>query len=369
MFLANKFCERCFKKRTILERFTEIDKELCEECSYLEINEVRDRLHNECTVKYSSSDKSDDIDVSVIIPVFNAASSIESLVKKIFQEQRINIEVIVINDGSTDGTSSVLDSIEDDRLVVINQENIGVYSARNAGLEYHRGTWLIFLDADDDVTEGFIFDRYNLAVSQDVDVLVVNAWRNWTGDNKLVPVHSKQPYDQSISGLFWIRHCVMNKEWPHYLWLQMVRSGYIKKNNIKFHAGKSHKDILWTIELALKGARFYISKKQDYTYIYNTKSITNRDDYYDVRAENYIDVINKIISYSREENNRPVKLFLLRHALVETRHFLGLYRKKVNNKQRIKTIFRENVSFKELFKGIDSASDVFFCIKLGLKFI
>lgn len=366
MFLANKLCERCFKKRTILERFTEIDKELCEECFYLEINEVRDRLHNEYTVKHSSS-HTNDIDVSVIIPVFNAASSIESLVKKVCREQRLNIEVIVINDGSTDGTSSVLDSIEDNRLVVINQENNGVYSARNAGLEYHRGTWLIFLDADDDITEGFIFDRYNLAVSQDVDVLIMNAWRNWSGDNKLISVHSKQPYDQVIPGLFWIRHCVINKEWPHYLWLQMVRSDYIKNNKIKFHAGKSHKDILWTIELALKGARFYISKKQDYTYIYNTDSITNRGDYYDVRAESYIDVINKIIGYAREENNKPISKYLLRHALVETRHFLGLYRNKVNNKQRIKAIFREKVSFKDVFKGIDSASDVFFCIKLGLK--
>ncbi|HHT2074192.1 TPA: glycosyltransferase, partial [Citrobacter freundii] len=76
---------------------------------------------------------------------------------------------------------------------------------------------------------------------------------------------------------------------------------YIRNNNLSFHDGRSHKDILWTMELALANGRFYISKDMDYTYKYNNESITNRGDYFDVRAECYIDVISKTIGHAKSK--------------------------------------------------------------------
>ena len=90
------------------------------------------------------------IEVSVIIPVYNGEENIRHLVESVLAETRINLELIVINDGSTDKTREILNSIQDERLVIIEQPNSGVYIARNAGLAAHRGKWLILLDADDD---------------------------------------------------------------------------------------------------------------------------------------------------------------------------------------------------------------------------
>lgn len=171
--------------------------------------------------------KNIDIDVSIIIPVFNDAGTIANVIKKLCLENKLNIEIIVINDGSTDGTLDVVSSFHDERVIIINQNNSGVYAARNAGLDAHRGKWLMFLDADDDVSEGFIYERYQLAEQHDVDVLVRNAWRKWSGGGNIRSVHCKQPYDRVLSGQAWLKHCVKNKEWPHYLWLQVVRSEYI----------------------------------------------------------------------------------------------------------------------------------------------
>lgn len=279
----------------------------------------------------------------------------------------MNIEIIVINDGSTDGTLEVVSSFHDERIIIINQNNSGVYAARNAGLDAHRGKWLMFLDADDDVSEGFIYERYQLAEQHDVDVLVRNAWRKWSGGGNIRSVHCKQPYDRVLSGQAWLKNCVKNKEWPHYLWLQVVRSEYIEKYGITFHTGKSHKDILWTTELALNNGRFYLSEDRDYTYIYNKASITNRGDYFDIRAGDYIDVISKLIAYSRQKNCKSVRKYLLKHALVESRHFLGLYRNKVENKNKIKRFFNEEISLRDLMKGISNCSYVFFFIKLAFK--
>jgi len=308
------------------------------------------------------------IEVSVIIPVYNAAESISNLIGKILSETRVAIELIIINDGSSDGTGKLIRDICDDRVILIEQENQGVYAARNAALEIHRGEWVIFLDADDDIDEGFIFARWQTAIKTQVDVVIFNAWSSDSGLSKSV-VHTRQPYGQSLSGNKWIRHCVTHREWPHYLWLQIVRSSYIRDNELHFQAGKSHKDILWTVNLAVGDGRFYLSDVKDYTYRINAASITHRCDYYDVRAQSYIDVITEIIRLADLRSNKSVRLFLYRHALREARHFLGLYRNHAHDKAGLKASFRRSISTVSLASEISSISDGFFLLKLSIKLL
>ncbi|MFU2318489.1 glycosyltransferase [Rahnella sp. PCH160] len=303
------------------------------------------------------------IDVSVIIPVYNAAETISHLISKILSETRVDIELIIVNDGSTDSTGNLIRDICDNRLILIEQENQGVYAARNAALDIHRGEWMIFLDADDDVEEGFIFTRWQTAIKTQADVVIFNAWRSDSEFSKSA-VHTSQPYAQFLSGQEWIRHCVTHREWPHYLWLQIIRSSYIRQHSLSFQSGRSHKDILWTIHLATSNGRFYLSDCKDYTYKVNADSITHRTDFFDVRAQSYIEVITEITRLAKLERNRKISVFLYRHALVETRHFLGLYRNNVEDKAKMKSHFRTNISIADLIKGIDSMSDLFFFIKL-----
>lgn len=303
------------------------------------------------------------IDVSVIIPAYNAAATIGTLIGKILRETSITIELIIVNDGSTDETGSIVRHIQDARVILLEQENLGVYAARNAALAIHRGEWVIFLDADDDIADGFIDLRWQTATSAQADVVIFNAWHSGAGHNRRA-VHRKQPCGQSLSGHEWIRHCVTHREWPHYLWLQIIRSSYIRQHALSFQQGKSHKDILWTVHLAVSNGRFCVSDVKDYIYISNTASITHRPDYYDVRAMSYIDVIAEIIRLAKLEKNKKIKTFLLRHALVESRHFLGLYRKKVRDNSGVKTRFKANISLTSLLRGISSFSDIFFFIKL-----
>ena len=311
--------------------------------------------------------QSERIDVSIIIPVFNAAGTIGSLITKILSETRVVVELIIVNDGSTDDTGKLIRTIHDDRIILIEQENEGVYAARNAALDIHRGEWVIFLDADDDVEDGFIYKRWQDAITNQADVAIFNAWRTGSASSNTA-VHVKQPCGLALSGHDWIRHCVTHREWPHYLWLQIIRSSYIRQHSLSFQSGKSHKDILWTIHLATSNGRFYLSDRKDYTYKVNADSITHRSDYFDVRAQSYIEVIAEIIRLAKLEQNKRIKVFLYRHALVEARHFLGLYRNNVGDKSGVKNSFRTQISLMTLFRGISSTSDVFFFLKLTGKF-
>lgn len=309
------------------------------------------------------------IDISVIIPAFNAEKTIGNLINDLLIENRISIELIIVNDGSTDNTKEVISAFNDMRIIYLEQENKGVYAARNLALKNHSGKWVILLDADDNIDSNFLFNRYTLAEENNVDVLISNAFRKKTASEKTSSIHTKQIYNRTISGHQWLNSCVANREWPHYLWLQITRSSYIKTYGMVFHEGRSHKDILWTTTLAEKNGVFYITNHHDYTYIINQSSITNRNDYYDFRAVDYIDIIATLINTAHKPENSDIRKSLLQHSLVESRHFLGLYRRKISDRNRIKALFKNRVSFKEIFKGIRDFSDFAFFIKLVAKML
>ena len=91
------------------------------------------------------------IDVSVIIPVYNTEKNIEQCVRSVMNQTLESIEIICVDDGSTDGSRAILERLakEDARIAVIAQENAGAGAARNRGLQLARGRYLSFLDADD----------------------------------------------------------------------------------------------------------------------------------------------------------------------------------------------------------------------------
>lgn len=96
--------------------------------------------------------------VSAIVPAYNAAATIERVVQGLLQQTYPNIEIIVVNDGSTDTTQSVVEKItkQDNRVRLINQSNAGPGAARNKGIENGSGEFVMFFDADDDFSNKII---------------------------------------------------------------------------------------------------------------------------------------------------------------------------------------------------------------------
>lgn len=96
--------------------------------------------------------------ISIIIPAYNVELYIEECLLSIIKQTYKNIEIIVIDDGSTDKTSKLLDniSLKDDRICVIHKKNEGVSIARNTGIELSKGDYLVFVDADDYLAPDYI---------------------------------------------------------------------------------------------------------------------------------------------------------------------------------------------------------------------
>ena len=96
--------------------------------------------------------------VSIVIPAYNAASTVGRCLDSVLAQSYRDIEVIVVDDGSTDGTLAVCRDRErrDDRLIVVHQANGGVSAARNTALRLVTGRWLCFVDSDDYVTPRYV---------------------------------------------------------------------------------------------------------------------------------------------------------------------------------------------------------------------
>lgn len=87
--------------------------------------------------------------VSIIVPVYNVEKYIQQCLYSLLNQDFKDIEIIAINDGSTDNSLAILNEINDARLVILTQENQGQSSARNFGLKHARGEYILFVDADD----------------------------------------------------------------------------------------------------------------------------------------------------------------------------------------------------------------------------
>lgn len=89
--------------------------------------------------------------ISVVIPLYNKEVSISQSLGSVLSQSYDDFEVVIVDDGSTDGSVSIVESINDPRIRLIKQENGGPSKARNTGVRNAKGEWIIFLDADDEL--------------------------------------------------------------------------------------------------------------------------------------------------------------------------------------------------------------------------
>ncbi|MBS1759485.1 MAG: glycosyltransferase family 2 protein [Bacteroidetes bacterium] len=111
--------------------------------------------------------------VSIIIPAYNAANFIGETIQSILQQSYTNFELIIINDGSSDNTIDVCNLFSDKRILLINQINTGVATARNNGMNLAKGEYIVFFDADDLMTTDFLKVR--------IEVLSINDRAGFAG--------------------------------------------------------------------------------------------------------------------------------------------------------------------------------------------
>ncbi|HDT8036797.1 TPA: glycosyltransferase family 2 protein, partial [Enterococcus faecalis] len=113
--------------------------------------------------------------VSVVIPVYNVEKYVEKCLDSVINQTYQNLEIIIVNDGSTDNSLSVCQKkkLSDSRIKLINKENGGLSSARNAGIECAQGEFICFIDSDDWIELDYIEVLLNGMENTNVDISVI----------------------------------------------------------------------------------------------------------------------------------------------------------------------------------------------------
>lgn len=121
--------------------------------------------------------------VSVVIPVYNVSSYLAKCLKSVIQQSYHDMEIIIIDDGSTDGSGLICDEFAqcDDRIRVIHTENKGLASARNLGLEKCRGSYLLFVDSDDWIEPYAVETLVAFAKKYKADIVTAKIYSEFLG--------------------------------------------------------------------------------------------------------------------------------------------------------------------------------------------
>ena len=113
-------------------------------------------------------------EVSVIIPVYNNERFVEKCIRSVMEQTFRNLEILVVNDGSTDRSGEILERLAagDSRIVYISQENRGVAAARNRAFDIASGKYLTFVDGDDYIGRDYISQLYAAAEQKSTEMLI-----------------------------------------------------------------------------------------------------------------------------------------------------------------------------------------------------
>ena len=105
------------------------------------------------------------IKISVVIPVYNTEKYLKKCIESIVNQSLKEIEIIIVNDGSPDNSYQIIEEYKekDRRIIAVNQENGGISSARNKGIELAKGEYIIHIDSDDWIEQDYFSDMYKKA--------------------------------------------------------------------------------------------------------------------------------------------------------------------------------------------------------------
>ena len=119
-------------------------------------------------------------EISIIIPIYNCEKYLSRCLDSIINQTFTNIEIICINDGSTDSSLKILQDYKtkDPRIIIINQNNQKLGAARNRGLEIQKGNYITFIDSDDWIDNDYLEKLYNAIKTHNADCAISCVMKN-----------------------------------------------------------------------------------------------------------------------------------------------------------------------------------------------
>ena len=247
--------------------------------------------------------------VSVIIPVYNTANYLESSVSSIQEQTLRDIEILIIDDGSTDNSPAILKKLSesDARIRLFTQSNQGQSAARNLGLDNAQGDYVYFMDSDDILELNTLSSCYEKCDSQNLDIVIFDAdvfyeskKNEKSGFNY---IRSGKINNRLYNGTELMEELLKHNLFKAVPWLFFVKRELIEKIKLRFSPGIIHEDELFTPILFLAAERMnYIPHVFFHRRIRENSTMTNKFSRRNLTG--YFTVIEKLKLYNHYKDNR-----------------------------------------------------------------
>lgn len=271
--------------------------------------------------------------ISVVIPLYNKEQHIANTIRTVLGQSFQDFEIVIVNDGSTDGSCEEVQKVEDSRIRLIHQANAGVSAARNRGIEEAAGEYIAFLDADDEWKPDYLATQHALTKKYpQCSVFAVNyEFRNAQG--KVTPtIIRKLPFtgeDGVLTNYFEVASCSHPP-----LWTSAIA---VKKTAIQSIGGfpvgiKSGEDLLTWARLA---CRYEIAYASTPLALFNVDgySITERPK----RVPMETDIVGDELAKLKDEHNPPhINEYLALWYKMRSSVYMRLRMRKKSIKEAIK---------------------------------
>jgi len=209
--------------------------------------------------------------ISIIVPVYNVQEYVRKCVLSICRQTYQNLEIIVIDDGSTDDSGRICDMLakQDNRIKVVHQSNGGLSAARNMGLSIVTGDFIGFVDSDDWIDESMYELLYGLMIENDADISICSHYIVKQGKIKSRYMSGKKfvfTREEAMQALMkdrLIRNYVWNKLYKRHLFDQL-----------RFPVGRLFEDLAISYQIFHQAKRVVVQEYPEYYYLVRDGSLT-----------------------------------------------------------------------------------------------
>lgn len=230
-------------------------------------------------------------DISIIVPIYNAEKYISKCIDSILNQTKKELEIILINDGSTDNTEKIIKSYKDKRIVYFKNANHGIGYTRNYGISKSTGKYIMFLDSDDYLEKNACEKLFNKIEKDNLDIVICDFYKDY--ENRIEEIHTGSFKDSSL------------KDNPdiitEYLcpWAKLYSSKLLKNNKIKFVEDLKYEDAPFVIEALCTANKIgKIDECLNYYVIHNNSETTVRDR----KCFDILKIIDKIRKYTKDKD-------------------------------------------------------------------
>lgn len=280
--------------------------------------------------------------VSVIVPVYNIEKYIEKCILSVIEQTYTDFELLLINDGSTDSSYQICKqwANKDPRVKVFSQNNSGVSSARNWGLELAQGEYICFVDGDDWLDPSFL-EKTMSKMTDDIDLVVTN-FQAFLEDGTKIAYPKEPPNRKGICSVQEAVHDAFHSS----LYIRVVWGRLFKRkvlNNIRFRPLAYTEDSLAMFEALDYIKNIYIFHEPLYLYLSRSTSATHNItlSQYESASETFLFIYNKALECYPEFIERSSKSLLSHyHRLLTMYAQLNQTEKAFELIGKMKTVYK-----------------------------